>query len=262
MRTSSKLICANLDILLLSSHGKKKHFKLDPKFPDRLVDWGFSSTMYFLQSFLVDYSNRGLSKKTDRVVALSGLAPRIARALGCCESFGIFGLYLHRNLLWRRSGTTERIKYKPSEVPSWSWMAYTGGIEFMEDAYGKLEIFKNLKFSEGDQKALVTNVWEFRNCYLKEAKLGPTRRQILESRGMEIGWIMYDVEDEKDLRRRQSVVVGRTRQGDGPESNGLDNRGYHILLVRQRGENEYERVGIGMVQQGYLLRQQLEVRIL
>jgi hypothetical protein len=88
------------------------------------------------------------------------------------------------------------------------------------------------------------------------------RKDILESRGMEIGWIMYDVEDEKDLRRRQSVVVGRTRQGNGPKSNGLDNREYHILLVRQRGENEYERVGIGMVQQGYLLRQQLEVRIL
>jgi hypothetical protein len=78
----------------------------------------------------------------------------------------------------------------------------------------------------------------------------------------EIGWIIYDVEDEKDLRRRQSVVVGRTRQGDGPESNGLDNREYHILLVRQKGENEYERVGIGMVQQGYLLRQQRNVRIL
>jgi hypothetical protein len=68
---------------------------------------------------------------------------------------------------------------------------------------------------------------------------------------------MYDVEDGKDLRSERSVVVGRTRQGDG-----LDNREYHILLVRQKGENEYERVGIGMVQQGYLLRQQRNVRIL
>jgi hypothetical protein len=263
--TSSKLICANLDILLLSSDGKKKHFKLDPKFPDLLLNSGFSSTMYFLQSFLVDYSNRGLSKETDRVVALSGLAARIARALGCHQSFGIFELYLHRNLLWRRSDPMKRIEYEPSEVPSWSWMAYTGGIEFMDDAYGKLEVFKNLNFSKGDQKALVTNVWEFRNCNLKEeAKLGATRRQILESSEKEIGWIMYDVEGEKDLRRRQSVVIGRTCQRDGPESNGLGNLEYHILLVRQRGENEYEyeRVGIGMVQQGYLLRQQLEVRIL
>jgi hypothetical protein len=42
----------------------------------------------------------------------------------------------------------------------------------------------------------------------EEVKLGAARRQILESRGMERGWIMYDVEDEKDLRQRQSVVVG------------------------------------------------------
>jgi hypothetical protein len=88
--------------------------------------------------------------------------------------------------------------------------------------------------------------------------LGATRRQILESCGMEIGWIMYDIEDEKDIGQTQSVVVGRTRQ----KSNELDSREYHILLVRRRREIEYERVGVGMVQQGYLLRQQLEVRIL
>jgi hypothetical protein len=75
---------------------------------------------------------------------------------------------------------------------------------------------------------------------------------------MEIGWIMYDIEDEKDIGQTQSVVVGRTRQ----KSNELDSREYHILLVRRRREIEYERVGVGMVQQGYLLRQQLEVRIL
>jgi hypothetical protein len=57
-------------------------------------------------------------KKTDRVVALSGLSARIVRALGGCQSFGIFELYLHRNLLWRRSGPMERIETGPSEVPS------------------------------------------------------------------------------------------------------------------------------------------------
>ncbi|KAH8595486.1 hypothetical protein B0O99DRAFT_623016 [Bisporella sp. PMI_857] len=66
-----------------------------------------------------------------------------------------------------------RIKHEPPKAPSWSWMAYAGGIEFMDDEYGKLQVFKNLKLSEKDQKALVTNVREFRKCNLiKEAKLG------------------------------------------------------------------------------------------
>ncbi|RFU29281.1 hypothetical protein B7463_g7054, partial [Scytalidium lignicola] len=243
---------------LKSTKGKKKHFMLDPKFPSLLFNSGYDTTRGVLQSFLVDYSKRGLSKPTDRVVALSGLAARIAKALRCEERYGIFNLYLHRNLLWRRSSLHMiRIKYEPLEVPSWSWMAYTGGIEFMDDHHLAVEVFKNLSFAEWDKKALITNVWEFRDCHLKkeEAESDATGRQILDSRGTKIGWIMYDVKDGengKDLCWERGVVVKKTYRSNE----------YHILIVRQSAENEYERVGIGTVQQDYLSRQQPNVRIL
>ncbi|PVH68168.1 HET-domain-containing protein, partial [Cadophora sp. DSE1049] len=88
------------------ARGTSKYFKLDPKFPNLLLRSGFAETIRFLQSLLADYSNRELSKDTDRAVALSGLAVRIARALDCQECYGIFDLYLHRTLLWRRSDST------------------------------------------------------------------------------------------------------------------------------------------------------------
>jgi hypothetical protein len=49
--------------------------------------------------------------------------------------------------------------------------------------------------------------------------------------------------------------VGRTGSENQSE--------YHMLIVRQRGGNksEYKRVGIGMVQEGYISRQQANVRV-
>jgi hypothetical protein len=97
-----------------------KHFKLDPSFPTLLHESGFKATLSFLEDLLKDYSARGLSKRTDRAIALSGLAARIARAVGREEKYGIFDLYLHRNLLWQRhdlQSTIEQIKYKSCDVP-------------------------------------------------------------------------------------------------------------------------------------------------
>jgi hypothetical protein len=213
-----------------------------------------------LQNLLKDYSERSLSECTDRAVAFSGLAARIARALNCKENYGIFGLYLHRNLLWQRSGLQsmmERVEYKSCDVPSWSWMAYTGGIEFVNIDFGKLDLFKNLSFDEKDKQALITNAWEFQDCHLKEtekAELEAARREILDSCETERGWIMYDIEGKENFLSERCVVVGTGWE---------DQSEYHILIVRQRGGNkhEYERAGIGKVQKGYISRQQADVRV-
>jgi len=250
---SFKIIYSNLDILFLSSSGKKKHFKLDPKFPSLLFKSGFDTTLYFLQSLLEDYSNRTLSEPTDRHVALSGLAARIAKALNCEESYGIFGLYLHRNLLWQRSGLLERIAYKPPAVPSWSWMAYTGGIKFMDIDVFKLDLFKNLKFYGDNKQALITDVWKFRGDLKAKEQSEAVSRRILDSYGKERGWIVYDVKGEEDLASKRSVVVGRTGSEDQSK--------YYMLIVKQRegNQSEFERVGIGMVQKGYISRRQADV---
>jgi hypothetical protein len=218
---------------------------------------GFRATLVFLQSLLEDYSKRSLSEPTDRAVALFGLAARIASALDCKENYGIFDLYLHRNLLWQRSdlqNMIQRIEYKSRNVPSWSWMAYTRGIEFINVNLSQLDVINNLRFDKRDKQALITNVWEFQDCHLKEKKKAESqaaRREILDSCETERGWIMYNVEGGEDLLSERSVVVGRM------------NREYYMLIVRQTAvESEYKRVGTGMVQQGYISRQEADVRVL
>lgn len=202
----------------------------------------------------MDYSKRGLTEDTDRAVALSGLAVRVAEALGCKEHYGIFQLFLHRNLLWRGTDQQKmtRIEYDSVKVPSWSWMAYTGGIQFMEIRFGDFEVFENLQFDMGRRQALITNVWEFRNCQSK--RMG-TRHVILESRGVERGWIQYDVDNGEELRSERSVVVGK--------STAEFREYYYVLIVRQKGAGkEYERVGMGRVQQDYILRHEADVNVL
>jgi hypothetical protein len=52
--------------------------------------------------------------------------------------YGIFENYLHRGLLWRRASVQPLlpITFLPDQrVPSWSWMAYSGRIKYLEAPY-------------------------------------------------------------------------------------------------------------------------------
>jgi hypothetical protein len=128
-------------------------------------------------------------------------------------------------------------------------MAYTGGIQCIGEEFGQLEIFRNLGFAKEDRKALTTDLWKFVSCDLKEEweESRPTIRRILISlSGMETGCVQYGVTDGKDAPLDGSAVVGRSRTDE------LGPRKYHVFILRQRVENKYERVGLGMVQADYL----------
>ena len=243
--------------LAFSTEGSKKYFKLDPQFPILLHRSGTRPTLDFLQAFLVDYSKCCLSNPTDRAVAMNGLASRISYILGCQHRYGVFGdFYFHRTLLWQRPDARKmsRIDYgNPGVVPSWSWMAYEGNIQFPDIPFECLDLFKDIEFKFGNKGALSTQAWRFEEgCHLEPevAFDAATHRRILDSRGQERGWIMYDVEDGQDLRSERGVVVARSSpEVEGP---GL----YYMLVVRQKhfASRKYGRVGVGRIQYDYISR--------
>lgn len=109
-------------------------YLLDAEFPKRLTRSGYTSTSKFVQELIADYSRRGLSYPTDKIIAFSSIAERMGAALGTNVHYGIFDYFLHRLLLWKRSDTKSGpIHYENSVVPSWSWMFYNGSIEFLTD---------------------------------------------------------------------------------------------------------------------------------
>lgn len=100
----------------------------------RLLYLGHRRIIEFIRFLIEDYSKRDITHQTDRYVAMSGLQAGIARAIGCEGRYGTLQKYFHRNLLWQASDVKlEKIEYETLHVPSWSWMAYTGGIRFLNE---------------------------------------------------------------------------------------------------------------------------------
>ncbi|KAF2826171.1 hypothetical protein CC86DRAFT_382244 [Ophiobolus disseminans] len=186
-------------------------------FPQRLLTTGNKRTIDFIQFLSTEYSERGLTEKTDRCAAISGLENRIAQAEQSETRFGIFQSFLHRCLLWQRSGERhmDRIGYETQSVPSWSWMAYSGSIQFMDITFGKVEWVRSLTvnrhykyrlFNKKWKPALVTNISSFRNCSFKQSEAGYA---ILDSDRAERGEIQYDVEMHKRFDTERCVIIGQ-----------------------------------------------------
>ncbi|KAK0701290.1 heterokaryon incompatibility protein-domain-containing protein [Lasiosphaeris hirsuta] len=243
------------DLTRMTCLGGEKYFKLDPEFPNRLRSSGFGDTIHFLQSFLADYSKRGHTKPTDRAIAVSGLAARISSVLPSAQSYGVFGLFLHRTLLWGGAGQQrmEKIEYTSShKPPSWSWMAYKGGIQFLGGEFGELDLFLDLQLKGSTLNAVV---WKFRDCNLQEVSGTPLKRQILapsageREEPEERGWVMYDVEDDNNLGLERAVIVARKYCG----------KRCYMLVVKQVGRSKYERVGVGEIEWEWVWQKQTDV---
>ncbi|KAF2182115.1 hypothetical protein K469DRAFT_637605, partial [Zopfia rhizophila CBS 207.26] len=82
---------------------------------------------------------------------------------------------------------------------------------------------------------------------------------VLDYGGVERGWIQYDVEkhkDEegKDLCKEQCVVAGKNSNKNVEE--------YYVLVVRSTGvDGGCVRIGVGLIQSDYVVRQRLNVRV-
>jgi len=106
------------------------------------------------QDLYKSYSRLDLTNDYDRPMAIDGLQDRLLGTLKTLGGFGVFdegvkkkGL-LRRSLLWHRAEsetkTMKRIKFPAARhaisiVPSWSWMAYSGAIEYITPVFGSVD---------------------------------------------------------------------------------------------------------------------------
>jgi hypothetical protein len=151
-------------------------------------------------------------------------------------------------------------------VPSWSWMAYSGGIQFMDIPLGEVDWADNLRFDEECEcdHAIIANLWAFHNCTMESSE---AQYAVLDAGGAKIGWIQYDVEEGEGLGKEWCIVVGKHRievddEVDDDDDNALDNEECYILIVRPKSvDAEYRRVGVGMIRSGYVARRRINVRV-
>lgn len=133
-------------------HSQRASFLGDSNFPQSVSTFVKGMKIELYQGLYERFSNLEITFPGDRPVAIKGLETRLIRTFGTTGGFGIFNIYLHRCLLWQRSDKPlKRIAvFHGPTVPSWSWMAYTGGISYLKAPYGSVAWEPNVFCPYGD----------------------------------------------------------------------------------------------------------------
>ncbi|KAK3380589.1 hypothetical protein B0T24DRAFT_571473 [Lasiosphaeria ovina] len=240
-----------------------------------------------LQDLYKRYSALGFTRDYDRAIAMEGIHRRLLHAFHADGGYGILdegshrsGL-LRRNLLWHRpagSPPLARIQFprrggggggQPQLLlpppPSWSWMAYTGPIDFLRLKFGEIDWVK-IRSPWSERRVAAASVAAPADVDALSstggsgsAALWGRVRDIVEiPEAEEDGRLFCDTSDEEIARngsdRMQCVVLG-VEKG----SLGLASRHHYFILVRPisspqigLGSTVYERVGAGYLLGKYI----------
>lgn len=138
---------------------------------------------------------------------------------------------------------TGPILYEDKNVPSWSWMFYDGGIDFLTHSMLRVPDFGKLRFDSN--RGIDIEVRQFQACYMEERG----EKHMIFAGTDEVGFLYFDMDSAARIEFRNCVVIGISEDDDNDDPD----KKYYILIVRKiLGEGEYERLGVGQVQARYV----------
>ncbi|KAK7178832.1 heterokaryon incompatibility protein [Paraphaeosphaeria sporulosa] len=243
-------------------HNNMADFLGDPKFPTKVMRTESRALkISAFQDLYQTYSRLIFTRDDDRPFAIAGIEKRLQIAYKAKGAYGIFddgpgGALFHRSLLWKRSeedmedsrgatrhqsGAMRLINFPPERnirVPSWSWMAYVGGIEYTDPPLGSADWAKDEISPSLDMT--------FLNAVIRDFNLA--------GRLKDEAHLTYDIErTASDSRRTQCVIVARSKG----EKYDRDKTHYVLLVTAERelmdrGEKVYKRVGAGFMPGKYI----------
>lgn len=246
---------------------KVASFLGDPSFPQVIIHADQGQMILLYQDFYKKYSRLGLTNPSDRPVAIDGLQERIISALGVRGGFGVFdegsqlvqgkrdrGL-LRRSLLWRRGVDTPRLtrvqflsSHTASKVPSWSWMAYSGGIDYINPPFGLMDWNEiESPWSVGGRHGGGGVLTDTRGGNISLMATAQAYKQDFSLRiHSDECEIVLDSPGASDQASFKCVVLGKKK---GRAS--LEDKVHYVLIIKEIAERHrdgsrvYERVGVG-----------------
>ncbi|KAK4443114.1 heterokaryon incompatibility protein-domain-containing protein [Podospora aff. communis PSN243] len=123
----------------------------DPSFPTVALKFSKGGKIRLYEMLYKTYSALQFTKMWDRPIAIAGLEQRLVRAFKTHGGYGVFdGPFFGRSLLWKRDEKAEgnevmkAIEFPEGDrryyhVPTWSWMAYQGVIDFLDVPFDGVE---------------------------------------------------------------------------------------------------------------------------
>lgn len=243
----------------------------DPAFPTKAMKaTSRALRISYFQELYKQYSRLEFTRPDDRAFGIAGLEQRLLEAYKTPGGYGVFddgtstdGGLFHRSLLWKRGeekgDAPEMLPIdfparRNIHVPSWSWMAYTGGIDYADPP------FKKAEWETSD----IVPPWTRGNA--RETSSAPLNGFVAiqatvrtyavpEERTTEVQLVFDQVRTPgSDGRDACCVVVARSNE------TRVDNnrKRYYVLLVsptRQRsnsGVHAFKRVGVGYMLGRYI----------
>ncbi|UKZ48019.1 hypothetical protein TrVGV298_002255 [Trichoderma virens] len=214
----------------------KSQFLGDSNFPASGLKYYKDDRIRLIQHIYQIYSKLHLTNATDRPKAIIGLQKRLASTFGSRAEYGLHEKYLHRTLLWEAavSGSLSRISFKGNNcVPSWSWMACTGGIQFMNIPFNQVNWTGNVQnpFVTASPNAQWDGRLHAEASQLLIDGIELSKRSIIDSD--------YNVFDPVNWK---CIVVGISKVASEE-----DKPAHYALLIRSVSHTSpiYERVGVG-----------------
>jgi hypothetical protein len=217
------------------------------------------------QNLYRQYTRLGLSQVHDRPYAIAGLQTRLLRAFGTAGGVGVFDEgpalrgHLRRSLLWRRGdgvATLTPIEFQAGDdgdrrPPSWSWMAYDGGIDYLAPEFNKTRWEALESPWEGSGSGDGGGVLALRGLARGFDMKKSSGDEASESR------IYYDRPEEEGSLGQKCVVLGVSYDGEG------FNGARYVLVVKPAGKSTmaWVRVGAGCIPGACLLDDQSPVLI-
>ncbi|ETS76031.1 hypothetical protein PFICI_12975 [Pestalotiopsis fici W106-1] len=233
----------------------RKHSLLgDAHFPQSAMKSSKGQRQLLFQELYSNYSRRIFSYPNDRSVGLLGLEQRLARTFNTEADYGIFQNYLHQSLLWRSESeaTMKPILYTDASVPSWSWMAYTGAVKYVDAPVNGVQWnTDNPKdpFLHGPLRCS-TRI----NEKEKAIELEAIARQFdLNSFGVaeRLTRCVFDTESVRDLTHLRCVVLGKDNLGKEHERN------VYALIIKpvflEKPNAIWKRVGVAVLLSSHFL---------
>ncbi|KAK3353394.1 hypothetical protein B0T25DRAFT_453920 [Lasiosphaeria hispida] len=194
------------------------------------------------------YSRLLLTYQTDRALALMSLESRLLQALGTAGGYGVLERFLGQSLLWRGDSKDRMARIDmPSAprrpVPSWSWMAYTGGITYFavppQFALGSVKAFFDVldaDLTEAEQRETLALDGQTLPFAISYPSLAARTLKLDRSK---VTTIFYDLVRNEDRDGQECVIVGTSK---GPQL-AL----YLLIVAPIEHSEEYrrERLGVG-----------------
>lgn len=212
------------------------------------------------QDLYMQYSRLAFSRIEDRPIAVAGLEKRLIKDFKTRGGFGVFddgrGL-LNRSLLWQRGSdenTLARIVFPIDRevfVPTWSWMSYKGGIDYLEPPFQKVEWVKinSPWLSDDNRERLAGSEASHTTDRSDNISLTAVVHDFeLVANNDKESKIIHDIPGKTEGQILKCVVLGRQNDGISAQE-----RRHYVLVVtpcrqsRSKVNKTYERVGVGFL---------------